>query len=128
MCQKVAQFIFQVSVTSPTSQLIFQLFRRFTYVIAHSPTLPLLHLRHSSFSNLSFASPTSKALHLRHLASRPWCVNFLQTWFTCQSQARLRSTGKVKQLSAVKTIELNKAGVSIMQLTMLLTLSCQQCQ
>ena len=54
---------FSLSVTSPTSQLIIQPFRRFTYVTAHSPTLPLLHLRHSSFSNPSFASPTSQALH-----------------------------------------------------------------
>ena len=61
-----------LSVTSPTSQLILQPFRRFTYVTAHSPTLPLLHLRHSSFSNPSFASPTSQALHLIHLASLPW--------------------------------------------------------
>ena len=60
-----------LSVTSPTSQLILQSFRRFTYVTAHSPTLPLLHLRHSSFSNPSFASPTPQALHLIHLASRP---------------------------------------------------------
>ena len=61
-----------VSITSPTSQLILQPFRCFTYVAAHSPTLPLVHLRHSSFSNPSFVSPTSQALHLRHLASRPW--------------------------------------------------------
>ena len=53
-----------LSVTSPTSQLILQSFRRFTYVTAHSPTLPLLHLGHSSFSNPSFASSTSLALHL----------------------------------------------------------------
>ena len=58
-------------VSLPTSQLILQPFRRFTYVTAHSPTLPLLHLRHSSVSNPSFASPTSQALHLIHLASRP---------------------------------------------------------
>ena len=45
----------KLSVTSPTSQLILQPFRRFTYVTAHSPTLPLPHLRHSSFSNPSFA-------------------------------------------------------------------------
>ena len=50
------------SVTSPTSQLIFQHFRRFTYVRAHSPTLPLLHLSHSSFSNPSVASPTSQLI------------------------------------------------------------------
>ena len=49
------------SVALPTSQLILQFFRCFTYV--------------SSFSNPSFASPTSQALHLRHLASRP-CVSF----------------------------------------------------
>ena len=61
-------------VNSPTSQLILQPFRCFTYITAHSPTLPLLHIRHSSFSNSSFASPTSQALHLHHLVSRPaWC-------------------------------------------------------
>ena len=60
-----------LSVTWPTSKLILQPFRRFTYDTAHSLTLPLLHLRHSSFSNPSFAYPTSKALHLIHLASRP---------------------------------------------------------
>ena len=59
---------------SPTAQLILQPFFRFSYVTAHLPTLPLLHLNHSSFSNPSFASPTSQALHLRHLASRP-CRN-----------------------------------------------------
>ena len=36
-----------LSVTSPTLQLILQPFRRFTYVTAHSSTLSLLHLRHS---------------------------------------------------------------------------------
>ena len=85
------------SVTSPTSQLIIQPFRHFTYVTAHSPillslylrhssfsNLLSLHLRHSSFSNTSVASPTSQlilqhffsffyALHLYHLSSCP-CV------------------------------------------------------
>ena len=61
----------KLSVASPTSQLILQPFRRFTYVTAHSPTPPLLQLRHSSFSNPSFASPTSQDFHLRHLASCP---------------------------------------------------------
>ena len=46
-------------VALPTSQLILQPFRCFTYVTALFPTL-------------IFASPTSQALHLRHLASRPW--------------------------------------------------------
>ena len=61
-------YVINLSVTSPTSQLISQPFRRFTYVTAHSQTLPLLHLRHSSFSNPSFASPTSQALRLIHVA------------------------------------------------------------
>ena len=60
-----------LSIASPTSELIHQPFRRFTYVKAHSPSLPLLHLRHSPFSNPSFAPPTSQALRLIHLASRP---------------------------------------------------------
>ena len=61
-----------LSITSPTSQLILQPFHHFTYVTAHSPTLPLLHLRPSSFSNSSFTSHMSQALHLRHLMSHPW--------------------------------------------------------
>ena len=61
-----------LSVSSPTSQLILQPFCRFTYITAHFPTLPLFHLRHSSFSNPSFASPRTQVLHLIHLASCPW--------------------------------------------------------
>ena len=51
-----------LSVTSPTSQLIFQPFPRFTYVTTHSRTLPSLYLRHSSFSNHSVTSPTSQLI------------------------------------------------------------------
>ena len=50
------------SVTSPTSQLILQTFRRFTYVTANSPTLPLLHLHRSSLSNASVVSPASQLI------------------------------------------------------------------
>ena len=50
------------SVALPTSQLILQPFRWFTYVTAHSPTLPLLHLRHSLFCNPSFTSSTSQLI------------------------------------------------------------------
>ena len=46
----------------PTSQLILQPFRRFTYITTHSPTIPLLHLHHSSFSNSSVASTTSQLI------------------------------------------------------------------
>ena len=48
-----------LSLASPTSRLILQHFRHFTYVTAHSPTLPSIYLRHSSFSNLPL-------LQLRH--------------------------------------------------------------
>ena len=52
-----------LSVTSPTLQLILLPFRRFTYLTtAHYPTLPLLHLRYSSFSNPSVALPTSQLI------------------------------------------------------------------
>ena len=70
----IALLILQLSTTSPTSQLILQPLRPFTYVTAHYPTLPLLHLRHSSCSNPYLASPTSQAFHLIHLASRPWLL------------------------------------------------------
>ena len=58
-----------VTGTSPTSpvelpidkaEIILQPFRHFTYVTAHSPTLSSLYLRHSSFSNSSVVLPTSQ--------------------------------------------------------------------
>ena len=39
-----------LSVASPTSQLILQTFRRFIYVTAHSSTLQSLYLRHRHFT------------------------------------------------------------------------------
>ena len=51
-----------ISVASPSSQLILQPFRRFIYVATHSPTLPLLLLRHSSFCNTSVALSTSQLI------------------------------------------------------------------
>ena len=50
------------SVALPTSQLILQPFRCFTYVAVHSPTLLSLLIRHSSFSNPSVALPTSELI------------------------------------------------------------------
>ena len=41
-------------LASPTSQLIFQPFRRFTYVTAHSTALPLLHLRRRLFTYVTW--------------------------------------------------------------------------
>ena len=80
--------------TSPTSQLILQPFRRFTYVRAHSPTLPLLHLHHSSFSNPSFASPTSQALHLIHVASRPCMKCLFRTEFQSSRKSNAVRSGR----------------------------------
>ena len=83
-----------LSITSPTPQLILQPFRRFTYGTVHFPTLLLFHLRHGSFSNPSFASPTSQALHLHHRANRP-CISTLVTKF---SQNIVAYTDKNKAL------------------------------
>ena len=65
------------SVALPTSQLIFQPFRRFTYVTDHSTTLPLLHLCHSSFSNSSVAL-------LRHISFSKPSVASPTSQFTLQ--------------------------------------------
>ena len=66
------------SVALPTSQLILQPFRCFTYVTAHSPTLLSFHLRHRLFTYVTWRadhawsnyitahSPTLLSLHLRH--------------------------------------------------------------
>ena len=65
------QRLSNLSITSPTSQLILYSFRRFTYVIAHSSTLPLLHLYYSSFSNPSVA-------YLRHSSFSNPSVEYLR--------------------------------------------------
>ena len=52
--------------TSPTSQLILQPFCRFTYFTAHSTTLLLLHLRHRHFTYATAHSTTIPPLLLRH--------------------------------------------------------------
>ena len=55
-----------LSVVLPTSQLILQPFRCFTYVTAHSLTLLSLLLRHWFFTYVTWAhSPTFQSLHLR---------------------------------------------------------------
>ena len=89
-----------LSVTSPTSQLILQPFRRFTYITAHSPTLLLLHLSqlilqpsllhlcHSSFSNLHYFtydtahSPNLPLLHLSQLILQPSLLHLWHSSFS----------------------------------------------
>ena len=109
-----------LSDTSPTSQLILQTFRHFSYVTALYPTLLLLHLRHSSFSNPSVASPTSQYIlqpffrfsyvtgsSLKYLASRPRCKQ--RMWYQWPSKWHLfiywRScaTSKVRNRRRPKT-------------------------
>ena len=95
-----------LSVTSPTSQLILQPFRRFTYVTTHFQILPLLPLRHSSFSNLSFASPMSQALHLIHLASRPWLLYMSSAHSPTLPSLHLRHNSFSNPFAALPTSQL----------------------
>ena len=55
-----------LSAALPTSQLILQPFRCFTYVIRTSPTSYARHLRHMRFTYVIGTSYTSYALHLSH--------------------------------------------------------------
>ena len=59
-------------IGSPTSQLIFQHFRRFTYVTADSTDLPLLHLRHRHFTYVTAHSTTSAAWPTSQLILKPF--------------------------------------------------------
>ena len=66
------------SAALPTSQLILQPFRCFTYVIGTSRTSQLILKPFRRFTyvtghNPSVASPTSQGLHVLHLESRP-CI------------------------------------------------------
>ena len=55
----------KLSVTSPTSQLILQPFRYFTYVTAHSPTLLSPLIRHRIFTYVTWrAAHVSHTLHI----------------------------------------------------------------
>ena len=98
----------KLSVTSPTSQLIFQPFPRFTYVTTHSPTLPLLHLRHSLFSNPSFASPMSQDFYLRHLASRPCVVVTSETTRTLKTIHTMHSYIHSNKVDMIRVIMMAK--------------------
>ena len=57
--------------TSPTSQLILQPYCCFTYITAHSTALPLLHLCHSSLSNPSAASSIHHSSFCSHSIASP---------------------------------------------------------
>ena len=69
-------------IASPTSQLILQPLRCFTYVTAHSTVLPLLHLHHRHFTYVAvilqcfccyiYATAHSTSLPSLHLRHRPF--------------------------------------------------------
>ena len=65
-----------LSVTSPTSQLFLQPFRRFTYVTPHPATLPSLHLHHSLFSN-----HISLHLSYTHFTYATWRAALAREWW-----------------------------------------------
>ena len=52
-----------LSFSSPTSQLMLQPFRRFTYVTAHSPTLLSLLLRHRVFTYVTWRAAHAQYMH-----------------------------------------------------------------
>ena len=84
--------------TSPTSHLILQPFRRFIYATADSTTHPQLHLRHRSFYNSSVASPTSQHFTYFTWPCRP-CIGGRKNnlWWTSllQQVTKFRSIATV---------------------------------
>ena len=54
-----------LSVTSPTSQLILQPFRLFTYATVHSPTLLSFLLRHRLFSYVTWRAALANQIEFR---------------------------------------------------------------
>ena len=82
--------ILQSFVASPTSQLILQPFRRFTYVTVRSITVPLLHLRHRHFTYFTAHSPTLLQLYLCHSSasfSNPSSLHLRHSLFSNPSAA-----------------------------------------
>ena len=65
------------SFASPTSQLILQPFRVFTYIIAHSSTLPSLHLCHRHFTYVIWrAAHGSMCIRFEVKHSKIFCRSF----------------------------------------------------
>ena len=58
------------SIALPTSQLILQPFRCFTYVTADSATLLQLHLRHRLFTYVTWRTVPARLLYLQSVAAR----------------------------------------------------------
>ena len=77
---------FNLSITSPMSQLFLQPFPRFTYVTANSPTLPLLHLRHFILQPFfRFSCVTSSSLNS---PDEP-AINKIQLFHYCHQELNI---------------------------------------
>ena len=109
-------------VSLPTSQLIFQLFCRFTYITAHSRTLLSLHLRHSLFSNTFIALPTSQLMSNTSITS-PTSQLILESFFRFSyvTGSSLTSPGEppmeivMMKIKLVVTPQSNKPPLSLSQ-------------
>ena len=90
--------ILQLSVTSATSQLILQPFRRFTYITAHSPTLLLLLLCHKFFT-YSPGEPPIFVLKVRKnpekTSPRKLVPSGDRTWACCMTGAHATACSTV---------------------------------
>ena len=84
-----------LSVALPTSQLIFQPFRCFTYITAHSLTLLSLLLRHRLFLTSPGKPPMQQSakapflLELTDHKDRIWKANVKQIWYCWTSRRML---------------------------------------
>ena len=79
------------SVTLPTSQLILQPFRCFTYVTTHSPTLISLLLRHRLFTYVTWRAAHARRIRLPQYERD----RFLGFNIKAKSCSELRSSGKL---------------------------------
>ena len=64
------------SLALPTSQLILQPFRCFTYVTAHSPTLLSLLLRDRIFTYVTWRAAQGSLEHLNVPVFKTWTLNY----------------------------------------------------
>ena len=98
------------SIAFPTSQLILQHFRYFTYVTAHSPTLPLLLLCHRLFTYRS--SQRSWQLSLNRIpVDEPWITKYVciflvqrQVSYVLQHWQATRSQPLINKLQLPKSL------------------------
>ena len=102
------------SVALPTSQLILQPFRCFTYVTAHSPTHLSLLLRHRLFTYVTWRAAHAPILRLSVLRLKRISVH----------QGKFSAFGRDGSL--VKPYQANKAGIATIRTSVRAFLPWQQ--